>query len=78
MSANKYKVLDETIVTINKSTGQRELKLEYLEQILDDIAECRGGYSICRGGLILIDTVTGAKRLITSANGVTTNTLITD
>lgn len=78
MAKGKYRILDEFIFTINKKTNQRELKEETLEQVLDEIAECYGGYSICRGGLILIDTVTGAKRLITSANGVTTNTLITD
>ena len=78
MAKGKYTILDETLFTVTQKTGQRELKHEYLEQVMDEIAECFGGYSVCRGGLILIDTVTGAKRLITSASGVTTNTLITD
>lgn len=77
MVLGKYRLFDEVVFTIG-SDGQRILKERTLEEVLDQIAECYGGYSICRGGLILIDTVTGAKRLITSENGVTTNTLITD
>lgn len=77
MAKGKYFVSSDTIYTIGKD-NKRVLKEKTLEAINDEIAECSGGYSICRGGLILIDTVTGAKRLITSASGVTTNTLITD
>lgn len=75
MGFGKYRVSSDTIYTVNRD-GQRELNQKTLEEILDEIAECQGGYSHCRGGIILIDTVTGAKRLITSANGVTTNTAI--
>lgn len=62
MAKGKYKILDETLFTVNQKTGQRELKHEYLEQVLDDIAECFGGWSICRGGLIVIDA-NGVKYL---------------
>lgn len=55
MAKGKYKILDETLFTVNQKTGQRELKHEYLEQVLDDISECHGGWSICRGGLIMWD-----------------------
>ena len=76
--SKKFRVIDEAIVSVNPKTGQRELKYDTLEEILDAIAECQGGYSACRGGIIVFDTVTGAKSLITLANGVVTDAPITD
>lgn len=64
MAKGKYRILDEFIFTINKKTNQRELKEETLEQVLDAIAECSGGYSICRGGIITWDDQ-GVKLLAT-------------
>lgn len=78
--SKKYKFTSDTIFAVDPKTKKRILKNDkkYLEQILDDIAECQGGYSACRGGIILIDTVTGAKNLITLDNGTLTDTPITD
>jgi hypothetical protein len=76
--SKKYKFTADTFFTVNQDSGRRELKQEYLEQILDAIAECQGGYSACRGGLILFDTVTGDKTLITIASGTLVDAVITD
>jgi hypothetical protein len=75
MGFGKFLISSDTLYQIRD--GKRYLAQKTLEEVLDEIAECQGGYSHCRGGLILIDTVTGAKRLITSVNGVTTNSAIT-
>ena len=77
MSVGKYNILDEVFSTTARN-GKRVLKEKTLEEVLDAIAECNGGYSICRGGLILIDTVTGVKNLITLDNGTLVDTPITD
>lgn len=78
--SKKYKFTSDTIFRVDPNTGKRLLPedKQYLEQILDDIAECQGGYSACRGGLILIDTETGVKNLITLVNGTLVDTPITD
>lgn len=76
--SKKYRIIDEAFRTTNQTTGQPELREKFLEEVLDAIAECQGGYSACRGGIILFDTVTGAKSLVTLANGTLVDAPITD
>lgn len=63
MAKGKYFVSSDTIYTIGKD-NKRVLKEKTLEAINDEIAECHGGYSICREGFILWDDQ-GVKVLAT-------------
>lgn len=76
--SKKYKFTSDTIFAVDPDSGKRILKddKKYLEQILDAIAECQGGYSACRGGLILFDD-NGDKFLATIETGEGTDWVFT-
>lgn len=48
--------------------GKRE-NVEDLQSALDILAECCGGYSCCKGGLIMNDRTDGSKFLVFIENG---------
>ena len=74
MARKKYKIIPDAIVSLAKGTGKKTPTGRvspdplYLEDILDDIASCNGGFSSCQGGLILFGQDDGKQYRI-YANG---------
>lgn len=57
----RYKITPDAIFVKDKNTPNGKGRVDSVENMLDDIANCCGGVSCCDQALILFDRNTGLK-----------------
>lgn len=65
----RYKIIQDSIAKKDRNSPIGRSSKDYLEDILDDIARCCGGYSCCDEALIMFARDTGDEYRIYADGG---------